>query len=1067
MFNLNRITRNLLLLLLFLQPALTLHSQQKVRNGLPPGSDKTTGNGCSNDILLDARRRDPVYVQREEAMNAAIRSATGKSANTPVVLPVVVHIVNNNPLSITDAQVIAGISDLNDAFSKSGIYSASAGADTKISFCLAQRDPEGGNTTGITRTTSFYGNNLNMDNEDARLKNLIQWDPAHYINIWFITSINAEAYANFSCGTWYRLGVGGYATLPPNGGPLDGIVATAWGTLMAHEMGHYLGLYHTFEGGCSNFDCTTNGDRVCDTPPDFSVKPSPSCASPENSCDTDTLSAFSNGFFTSDVPDQISNFMDYGNNACGNEFTQGQADRMHAAVLTQRPGLLVSQCTKPCTEPITAAFTRSDPYPLPGTVINFVNTSTGAANIEWFIDGVSHGNLSTIGSAFTLPGKYKVTLKAWNADPTCFSSYTDYVIVNCGVTARFYTNKKAIASKLGVYTDSILFTNTSVNAVSYQWLVSNNVGMTETVVATSPNLNYVFPTPGNYQVRLVSTNGSCSDTTSFYTVPVADPTADAGIFDVAIRCSSGNQVKVDFCVADYGYASLPKNTPVSFYNNDPRLPGATLLSTYLLPSAVPGGNCYMCFSYTVNVSYYGLPKLFVVFNDAGTPMPILLPNTPLLETNYHNNFASFAPPRTTVSAKICQGLNYSGHTTTGVYVDTFASFFNGCDSIRTLNLTVTPTYNISMGMAICDGQTYAGHTSTGIYVDHYISSLGCDSTVTLDLLVKPRSFTSIAVTLCEGEVYGGHATSGTYVDVFPAANGCDSTRTLMLTVNPVKYTNFYPEICEGQSYFAAGANRTSSGIYRDTLATWLGCDSILVYNLTVHPLPKPDLGPDRGVCIGSALLLNPGSFTGYTWFNAATTPTYATGSLGTYWVEVMDNNGCRNSDTMRLTKIFGLPKNFLPPMDSMCKGNIIQLGVKGFNSYNWSTGATTESINVTETGTYFLTVIDRNGCTGKDSSEAYFFTNCLEIQVPDAFSPNSDGMNEIFTPMVPAPLKDYQLQVFNRWGQKLFDTRDRHRGWDGRVASVPQAAGVYVYLITYKDVTGKPLKKSGTILLVR
>ena len=119
---------------------------------------------------------------------------------------------------------------------------------------------------------------LNALIEDRRLKNLIQWDPSRYINIWIINNMHYEIFAQFNCGTWVRLNGGGYATMPPNGGALDGIVITAFGRLLAHEMGHYLGLYHTFEGlNCANGNCKTDGDRICDTPPDASVRTSFSC----------------------------------------------------------------------------------------------------------------------------------------------------------------------------------------------------------------------------------------------------------------------------------------------------------------------------------------------------------------------------------------------------------------------------------------------------------------------------------------------------------------------------------------------------------------------------------------------------------------------------------------------------------------------------------------------------------------------------------------------------------------------------------------------------------------------
>lgn len=89
-------------------------------------------------------------------------------------------------------------------------------------------------------------------------------------------------------------------------------------------MGHYLGLLHTFEGGCKNDDCMVDGDKVCDTPPDASTAPV-DCNQNVNTCTTDTRSGF-----TQDQPDQVINFMDYGSGLCKIVFTQGQKSRMES-----------------------------------------------------------------------------------------------------------------------------------------------------------------------------------------------------------------------------------------------------------------------------------------------------------------------------------------------------------------------------------------------------------------------------------------------------------------------------------------------------------------------------------------------------------------------------------------------------------------------------------------------------------------------------------------------------------------------------------------------------------------
>ncbi|MEP7142444.1 MAG: gliding motility-associated C-terminal domain-containing protein [Ferruginibacter sp.] len=595
---------------------------------------------CGFDISLNRLRHDSKYQEGEEKMNRKIlnfhRNLNDDSAI--VVVPVVFHIINQDPSVVPDLVILNALKELNDAFGKRGNYAGSEGVDTKIRFCLAQKDPDGGNTTGITRTKSFFSTHLNPVIEDGRLKNLIQWDPSRYINIWYIASMDMEGLAEFLCGRWTRSLVGSYATMPPGGDAIDGIVLTAFDNLLIHEMGHYLGLYHTYEGrNCANNDCTTDGDRVCDTPPDRSLKNSFSCNNPENSCNTDTLSNYSNGNFTTDVPDQIANFMDFGNEACVNEFTQGQADRMNAVIQTLRSGLLQNECDKPCSENINAAFERNNAYPVPGNSIRFTNKSTGASGYQWLVNNVVVSTDTNFGYTFNATGKFKVTLKAYHTN-SCYAIYSDFVIVNCGVTARFYTGKRTIASKIPLYPDSIHFTNTSENATSYKWMMSSDQGMTEQLVGTAKDLVYVFPLPANYGVRLIATNGACTDTTNTFTIPVLDPTPDWAGYMSTVDCYQQTKIRVTFFGCNNGFATIPPNTPVSFYDADPRLGNAHKLApTFYIPDSITGRCCSSKYSYIIDVNQPGLNILYMVFNDSGNSMPLVLPNTPLIESNYDNN----------------------------------------------------------------------------------------------------------------------------------------------------------------------------------------------------------------------------------------------------------------------------------------------------------------------------------------------------------------------------------------------------------------------------------------------
>ncbi|MES2649809.1 MAG: PKD domain-containing protein [Bacteroidota bacterium] len=615
---------------------------------MPVSDDTIAGRGCGTDNLLKTARQVAAYRMKEAEMNREI-------ANTPVILndeltlPVVFHIIGEDQTLIPDQLIADALKNLNEAFSKTGAYALGDGVDTKIRFCMAKTGPDGGITNGVTRTTSFFGTDLNQSIEDNRLKNLVKWDPLHYINIYYVTNIHHENYALYGCNIvdgsqWRRIGTQGYATMPA--APLDsadGIVVSEFGPVLAHEMGHYLGLYHTFEGGCSNLDCTANGDRVCDTPPDNSYLPS-SCTDPSNSCRTDTLSDYSNGYFRMDVPDQVSNFMDYGNTDCSNQFTNGQAVRMHATILALRKTLLQNKCAPPCADNIVAGFTRDINFPRPAETISFTNTSTGASNFQWFLNDSLVSSASNYAVAFADTGKYEISLKAYN-NGNCFSFSTDYIIVTCGVTARFYTDKQKIASKEGIYTDSILFTNTSVNGSSFEWLVSKDDGLPEMKVSTSKNLVYTFPTPGNYYIRLVAKNAGCSDTTQLYKALVLDPTPDGRVNILSVDCYNQTKLRIQFNVCNNGYASMPPGTPVSFYNADPTKPGAKLIgTTFFLPDTIRGGGggscCSPIFMQIVDAKVAGLNTVFIAFNDMGKALPVKFPNTSFIEKNYANNIVS-------------------------------------------------------------------------------------------------------------------------------------------------------------------------------------------------------------------------------------------------------------------------------------------------------------------------------------------------------------------------------------------------------------------------------------------
>lgn len=612
---------------------------------------------CASDVLLEERRKNPDFITAEKKMNAAIRSKVllAGQKNQPLVtytLPVVFHIITSNPNAITDQMVIDALKELNDAFAHKSPYDVDpGGVDTKIQFCLARTRPDGGRTNGIDRAKTYYGQH-DMELEGDKPGSLMDWDRSKYVNIWVVEAIQAEQMQKFECGVWRRIGVGGYA------GPGFGLVVSGLSTpLLAHEMGHYLSLLHTFAAmDCRNNDCTTDGDLVCDTPPDASINGSP-CNSPENSCNTDTIS----GPFKVDTTDNVSNFMDYGS-PCPTVFTQGQADRMRAFLQIFNGGSLITsdRCNIPCTDNINASFNwDGNPYPVSGDNVTFSNTTTGATTYKWYLNNIDTGSTKDLTINFTNPGRYNIKLVAYNSDPNCFSSYEGNVVVNCGVVSRFSPTKRLIAADDNIYPDSTFLWNKSYGADSFQWFISDPSGGNYTMVSTSKDLTYRFPRSGNYKIRLVSSKGSCYDTSRTFTMPVLDPTPDAILRIREVECYKNDSIRIVFSVNNEGYDTIPAGIPVNFYDRDPSMGGRQLLSPSFITDTRILGKCEIWYTHIVKASSPRLNVIGAVIDEADQVKELSEGNNRSVASNFQFKL-SLTPRDTLVYVNTDVQLRLSG-----------------------------------------------------------------------------------------------------------------------------------------------------------------------------------------------------------------------------------------------------------------------------------------------------------------------------------------------------------------------------------------------------------------------
>ncbi len=277
--------------------------------------------------------------------------------------------------------------------------------------------------------------------------------------------------------------------------------------------------------------------------------------------------------------------------------------------------------------------------------------------------------------------------------------------------------------------------------------------------------------------------------------------------------------------------------------------------------------------------------------------------------------------------------------------------------------------------------------------------------------------------------------------IFTSSLPCNSPLTsnsIPITVGRKQTVAISHTICEGETY----AGYTSSGTYTDTFTGSNGCDSIRVLTLVVNP--KQSSSEDTTICYGS----------NYKSFSAS----------GVYQQTFTGSNGCDSVHTINLTVLPDINRKVWNDT-TLCTGDSLLISPGVWDTYLWQDGSTGNHFTVTKGGLY--SVLVSNQC-GNANKQIKITEQVCNVAFPSAFTPNGDGLNDVFKVVNGYNLWQYHLVIFNRWGQKAFESFNWAKGWDGLINGKWADNGTYIWFCEYKQRGAENRAKTkGTVTLIR
>lgn len=636
---------------------------------------------------------------------------------------------------------------------------------------------------------------------------------------------------------------------------------------------------------------------------------------------------------------------------------------------------------------------------------------------------------------------------------------------------------------------TVTFQNLSIGATNYYWDFGDPTSTTD--FSTLPNPTYAYPDSGSYHVLLIASKpGGCLDTANiilnlYPTLTTAFSfVADCAYTPVSFtNLSTTTYGTITGTYWDYGdgtgeYATNPTHLYATGGNYNVTLNVSTSLGCFLgmiqtvYVKPIPTPN----FSTTTLC-----PQLPVVFADLTTNPTAATWQWDFGNPNDPNDQSTQQNPTYTYNAPGTYTVNLNLTSTEGCVASTSQTF------------TIYPLFEADAGIdkAICLGQstTLEGSDEFSWYVYSWTPTDSTQNADTRTPTVNPAATT-------------------TYTALVSDPNGCTDTDQTTVTVNALPQVTIAADTlgCLGETTAINGIVGSNIQSYQwsnnqgfsnnntlslnptlDSTAVFVlvvidnnGCEKTDTQTITIiNPVIAAFANGGIEICQGESALLDASGGDTYTWTPTTgldnaniANPTATPNSTTAYTVLV--GNICF-TDTATIT----VAVNPLPIVDAGINhtiniGETVQLQGSATGNLLWTPptalsnpNAATPFANPLSTTTYTLTATSDKDCAASDTTTVEV-TNLFLFLIPNAFSPNADGTNDVFRIVQSKGIKQLQrFAVYNRWGEKIFETNNIQTGWDGTYKGIDQEMGTYVFFIEGTTFLDETYTTKGNVSLIR